>query len=304
MATGWFTHKRLRRKVSPFQAALDELFADAGPQGHAVGMVADRYTHGHHESVLRSHIWRSAENSAAYLLPHLQEGACLLDVGCGPGTITADLASCVAPGQVVAIDNSDDVIEAARTTLFDRGASNVTVEKADVYNLPYSDECFDVVHAHQVLQHLTDPVRALVEMRRVCRTGGIVAVREGDYPAMTWYPPSRGMDRWREIYLAVARGNGAEPEAGRRLLSWAQRAGFEDVVPSASVWCYATREDRSWWGGSWAQRLTESALADQAIEGGHATRSELEWSAQAWLRWAESPDGWYVVVHGEVLCRA
>ena len=52
-----------------------------------------QYTHGHHESVLRSHRWRTAENSAAYLLPHLGPARTLLDVGCGPGTITADLAA-------------------------------------------------------------------------------------------------------------------------------------------------------------------------------------------------------------------
>ena len=53
----------------------------------------DRYTHGHHESVLRSHRWRTAANSCAYLLPHLRPDMSLLDVGCGPGTITADLPS-------------------------------------------------------------------------------------------------------------------------------------------------------------------------------------------------------------------
>jgi hypothetical protein len=55
------------------------------------------YTHGHHESVLRSHAWRTVENSAAYLVPHLRPGLSLLDVGSGPGTITVDLAERLAP---------------------------------------------------------------------------------------------------------------------------------------------------------------------------------------------------------------
>ena len=67
-------------------------------------MAGERYTHGHHEAVLSSHRSRTAENSAAYLLPHLEAGQRLLDVGCGPGTITADLAALVAPGQVVALE--------------------------------------------------------------------------------------------------------------------------------------------------------------------------------------------------------
>src|SRR5262245_25345231 len=50
----------------------------------------ETYTHGHHESVLRSHRWRTIENSAAYLLPYLSPGLDVLDVGCGPGTITID----------------------------------------------------------------------------------------------------------------------------------------------------------------------------------------------------------------------
>src|SRR5690606_33807663 len=78
-----------------------------------VRSMPDAYTHGHHESVLRSHRWRTAENSAAYLLPHLAPGTSVLDVGSGPGTITADLAARVAPGRVVGVDASADVVSDA-----------------------------------------------------------------------------------------------------------------------------------------------------------------------------------------------
>src|SRR4051812_18183803 len=168
---------------------------------HPGAMAPNRYTHGHHESVLRSHVWRTAENSAAYLLPHLRSGMRLLDVGCGPGTITADLAAIVAPGEVVALDNAAGVLDTARSTMADRDATNVTVQQADVYRLPFGDDEFDVVHAHQVLQHLTDPVAALAEMRRVCRAGGVVAARDSDYPAFTWFPEEPLMDRWLSLYL-------------------------------------------------------------------------------------------------------
>ena len=266
-------------------------------------MAPDRYTHGHHESVLRSHTWRTAENSAHYLLPHLRAGQRLLDVGCGPATVTVDLASRVAPGPVVAVDNAPAVLDIARQAVERAGATNVAVREADVYALPFDDDTFDIVHAHQVLQHLTDPVAALVEMRRVCRPGGVVAARDSDSPAMAWFPQEPGMDRWLEVYLAVARGNGAEPAAGRRLLSWALAAGFEEVSPSASAWCFATPDQRRWWGSLWADRTSRSSIADQAVAGGHADRAELESIAEAWHRWANSPDGWYSSVHGEVLCR-
>src|SRR5436190_6023772 len=118
-------------------------------------MTDEIYTHGHHESVLRSHTWRTAENSAVYLLPELRPGQRLLDVGCGPGTITVDLARRVAPGEVVGIDAAPEVIEQTPA------ADGVTFAVGDVYALDSADGSFDVVHAHQVLQHLTDPVRAL-----------------------------------------------------------------------------------------------------------------------------------------------
>jgi ubiquinone/menaquinone biosynthesis C-methylase UbiE len=266
-------------------------------------MPQERYTHGHHESVLRSHKWRTAENSAAYLLPHLVPGQTLLDVGCGPGTITADFARLVAPGMVTALDNAEEVLATARQTMDDAGAGNVVVDKGDVYQLAFPDATFDVVHAHQVLQHLARPVAALAEMRRVSRPNGLVAARDSDYPAFVWYPANDGLDRWLQLYLAIARGNGAEPAAGRRLLAWARQAGFSDIQPSASTWCYATPEDRHWWAGLWADRVVASAFAAQAVEGGRASTDDLMSIAASWREWAEEPDGWFVVVHGEVICR-
>jgi ubiquinone/menaquinone biosynthesis C-methylase UbiE len=265
---------------------------------------ANRYTHGHHESVLRSHRWRTAENSAAYLLPSLRAGLTLLDIGCGPGNITLDLAARVRPGGTVGIDAAEAAIAAARDAARDAGVADVAFDVADVYALPFDDDSFDIVHAHQVLQHLPDPVAALREMRRVCRPGGIVAARDSDYAAMTWFPADDALDRWLALYRAIARGNSAEPDAGRWLLHWAHTAGFTDVQPSASAWCFATPPDRDWWGGLWADRITQSALGNQAVERGLATRDELDRLAGAWRAWAAQADGWFAVIHGEVLCRA
>jgi ubiquinone/menaquinone biosynthesis C-methylase UbiE len=259
----------------------------------------DVYTHGHHDSVLSSHRWRTAANSAAYLLPHLRPGDRLLDVGCGPGTITADLAAAVAPGRVVAIDRAETVLAEARTAV-----PIAEVRTGDVYALDEPDGSFDVAHAHQVLQHLTDPVAALREMRRVTRPGGLVAIRDADYAAITWWPALPGLDDWLELYRAVARSNGAEPDAGRRLLSWAQAAGFTDVTPSASVWCFATPVDQTWWSSSWATRATSSDFARQAVERGLATDQRLADIAGAWTTWGGHADGWLAIVHGEVLARA
>jgi 2-polyprenyl-3-methyl-5-hydroxy-6-metoxy-1,4-benzoquinol methylase len=126
------------------------------------------YTHGHHESVLRSHRWRTVENSAGYLLPALRPGTRVLDVGCGPGTITLDIAQRVAPGVVVGVDSAAAIVDDARTNATDAAMPNLTFEVGDVYALPYDDGSFDVVHAHQVLQHLADPVAALPKSRVAC----------------------------------------------------------------------------------------------------------------------------------------
>jgi SAM-dependent methyltransferase len=264
-------------------------------------MPADTYTHGHHASVLRSHTWRTAENSAGYLLPHLQAGASILDVGCGPGTITADLAARVAPGPVVGLDRGTDVVALAAQEHADQ--PGLRFEVGDVYALDAPDDSYDVVHAHQVLQHLSDPVAALAEMRRVCRPDGVVAGRDADYGAFTWAPSDPVLDRWIDVYRAVARGNDAEPDAGRHLKGWALAAGFSSVESSASVWCFTDDADRHWWGGLWADRIVESELARQAVDGGHATTEDLQAFADALRRWTDAPDGWFIVPHGEVLAR-
>ena len=262
-----------------------------------------RYTHGHSAAVLSAHSRRRAADSAAYLLAHLSAGMDLLDVGCGPASITADLAERVAPGRVVALDAAAGALEAARKTLRERGLSEqVELTSGDVMALPFEDASFDVVHAHQVLQHLADPVGALAQMRRLTRPGGMVAVRDAVYSAMTWFPEPAGMEQWRSVYMATARANGGEPDAGSRLLSWARAAGFTDVTASASTWCYATPADRTWQSQTWAQRCLTS-FGPRAVELGLADRADLEAMAQAWRQWGASEDAWFVVVHGEVLAR-
>ncbi len=259
------------------------------------------YTHGHHESVLRSHRSRTAQTSAAYLLPLLKPTDQLLDVGAGPGTITADLAGLVA--KVTATEIGPDELELARATAADRNVVNIDFRIADVHALDFDDATFDVTHAHQVLQHVVDPVQAFRELARVTKPGGIVAVRDSDYSAFCWWPALPELDTWLDLYRTAARENGGEPDAGRRLLSWAHAAGLIDVVATSSTWCYATPESRAGWGGMWADRIINSAIARQLIESGHATSAELQAISKAWNQWAADDDGWISILHSEVVCR-
>jgi SAM-dependent methyltransferase len=209
----------------------------------------------------------------------------------------------VPDGQVVAIDAASDVLAIARAEADRRGQANVSFEVGDVYELGFDDDTFDVVHAHQVLQHLSDPVAALKEMRRVARPGGLIAARDGDYGGMFWFPEDPGLTEWQALYRQVARALGGEPDAGRHMLSWARQAGLAQIQASASAWCYTGPQDRPWWGASWAERLTLSPFGDRAVEHGLATRDDLERLAEGWRRWAASEDGWFTIPHGEILCQ-
>lgn len=264
---------------------------------------SDRYTHGHHESVLRSHTWRTAENSAGFLLPHLQRGQLVLDVGCGPGTISADLARRVVPGSVIGIDLSLEVIELARRGAEATDGLNVSFQVGDVYDLQFADSSFDVVYAHQVLQHLSDPVRALREMRRVLAPGGLVAVRDADYGKFLWSPRDPRLERWLVLYHDITKRNGAEADAGRYLVDWVRDAGFESWTTSTSQWLFRTDEERAWWGGLWADRVQESEFARQGLEFGLTTAAELNEISAAFLEWSRDPAAEFAVVHDEVLAR-
>jgi len=263
--------------------------------------MKDVYTHGHHSSVLKAHTWRTAENSAGYLLPHLDPSMRLLDVGCGPATITCDLAERVS--SVIGIEPIDGILEKAEAARAERGADNVTFEIGSAYELRFDDAEFEVVHAHQVLQHLTDPVGALREMIRVTKPGGLVAVRDADYQGMTWYPEPSGLDRWRESYRAVAKHNGAEPDGGRHLVQWALDAGVErdQVTASVGSWLFTTDEERAFWSELWAERTVTSAFGEQAREYGIATLDEQNIMADAWREWAAHSAGWFMVPCGELL---
>ncbi len=266
-------------------------------------MTDDVYTHGHHDAVLRSHRWRSAENSAGYLLAHLRSGLALLDVGCGPGTLTADLARRVAPGEVLGIDVASEVVGEAEAHAASSGVDNVSFQAGDFRTAGLGRASFDVVHAHQVVQHLSDPVGALAAMVRLARPGGLVAVRDSDYAAMTWAPADAGLDRWMNLYQQVTRHNGAEPNAGRHLVGWARQAGLVDLTYTTSTWTFATRADRAWWADLWAERVVGTRFADQAVAYGLAMPADLAAIAAAWRAWAAADDAVFVVLHGELLAR-
>lgn len=260
-------------------------------------MSMERYTHGHHGSVVANHQLRSAADSAEFLLGRLRPHMRLLDIGCGPGSITVELAEHVAV--VVGVDAAQEAVDRAEELA--RGRTNVSFRVADVYSLPFEDDSFDVVFAHQLLQHLADPVAALAEAMRVTRPGGLIAARDADYGTMVHDPHEPRIDRWAALYDEIARRNGGEPNAGRMLARWFTEAGVRDLDVTTSTWTYRDRESIERWAGLWISRLTEARLGDLAIEYGLAGRTELVDLAEGWRSWSRSPVAFFAFLHGEVI---
>lgn len=273
--------------------------------------MSKAYISGHHESVLRSHIWRTADNSASYLLPYLRSGQTLLDVGCGPGTLTCDLAKRIAPGRAIGIDPSGEVIEKATTYASENGAHHtVNFVTGDILNLTEKESrewmgAFDVVHAHQVLQHLTEPLKALQMMRALAKPDtGLVATRETDFGTWSWWPSVPELDEWRELWVRVAKDDKCDPNIGRRMLSLARQAGWQhdQISVSAGTWCFKTAAEKEWWAGLWAERTLKSTLATKAIEKGFATQEDLERLSQGWLKWGDHDDAIFMLPSVELVC--
>lgn len=260
------------------------------------------YATDHAESVLSTHRWRTLENSAAYVLPYLKPGMKILDVGCGPGSITTDLAKHVPDGRVTGIEIEAGPLQEAQRFAEAEGVSNVKFETGDIHDLKYEDETFDMVHVHQVLQHVADPVKALSEMRRVVKVGGIVACRES--AIATWYPESEGLTKGNELMRRIATSKGGNPHPGNHIHVWAHQAGFgrDQITCSTGTWCFRTPEERAYWGGGFAQRTESSGFARNAVEGNFATREELSEIAEAWRAWVRDDDGWFSYLHGQIIC--
>jgi SAM-dependent methyltransferase len=243
------------------------------------------------------------------LIPYLKDPSLkILDVGCGPGTISVDLARRVPQGFVYAIDPSSSVIEKARQHAEEKGVSNIRFEVGDIFDWEALDGVqaggFDIVHAHQVLQHLQDPLTAFKHMKALTKPGGIVAARDVDYEAMRWYPEVPGLREWSENYVAVARSIGCDPNLGRRLHAVAMEAGFErrDIEASADTWVFSTSEERQWWCGLWAERVLHSDFKTKCLESGLGIEADLERISQAWRELERAEDGWFAVLNGQVIC--
>lgn len=205
------------------------------------------YVPGYKVAQVKHHEWRTAENSAAYLLPTLESmrqrnpELSLLDVGTGSGTIATSLAGYIPKGHITATDLSEDNLVRARDLSQSKGVINVTFQQANAYELPFADSSFDVTHTHQMLAHLGAPVDALRELLRVTKPGGVVAVRESDLKMWCQWPELPALERAHDLMLQTHEAAGGSTTAGRRLVTWAMAAGAprQSITATYGTWSFS-----------------------------------------------------------------
>jgi SAM-dependent methyltransferase len=287
---------------------------------------------GHPPAQAILHEVRTAENSAAHLLPKLQSmkesnpNLKLLDVGAGSGTISVSFAKLIPDGHVTGIDLNPNILPRARAVAEMAGVKNIEFQQGSVYKLPFGDETFDITFCHQVLVHIGTQWDALREMLRVTKRGGIVAAREGDYETEGIWPELPELSKFHNLMAGLMSAGGGTPTAGRQLLSWALKAGVEQsqVTLTYGTSSYHTPSDRKICCKlhyyilplvaaiivlmsvfSLAQGLCEQlrggALREKALKFGLGAENDFEEMAKAWEEWAKRDDASLAMLQGEIL---
>ena len=234
---------------------------------------------------------------AAFLAPHLRPGMRLLDCGCGPGSITVDLAHSVAPGEVIGIDLREDALAQGHALARARGIANVTFETASVYQLPYPDSSFDAAFACAVLQHLAAPLAALKEMRRVLKSRGVIGIVDGSSTITFRYPTNSLLDTWDRLRTLEREHNAGRPSDALRLRALLREAGFALTEASGAMVTEAgppagSLEETRRVAQNHLIRL-RGVLGELAIAQGWTTKQELEQIAEALITWGEASDAFY-----------
>jgi SAM-dependent methyltransferase len=245
---------------------------------------------------------RRASTHAAFFLPYLQPGMRLLDCGCGPGSITVDLAVLVAPGEVIGIDLDPAQLALAQAHAESAGVTNVRFEQGDVRQLRYEDQSFDAAFVHGVIEYLPDPVQAFAEIRRVLNDTGVLGTRHSDWGAFLFAPAMPVASRFFELFQKYMRDCGGEPEFGRHQLAAVRAAGFTRIRPSASCDCWTTDANTTRFAANFLATYTVSAeFAEPLAKLNLASKVELQAISDALRLWGEHPDAFAAEPWGEAV---
>ena len=280
------------------------------------------YTQGYSASTVSNHAVRTVDSDAAFVLPHIKPSDKILDIGCGPGSITAGFMRYATEGSIIGVDLSDDVLDMARARVAGGSGGSgsqsstggaISFVKADVLaGLPFADNEFDIVFASQLFPHLQgdDSLRAMQEMRRVLKPGGILATR--DAAEVHWYPARLGLDR--TMTQRILRGIGSQGFPGGELPAVLRKAGFdvdadgrgpEAAGKKMKIGLGTTmtfgKNARATFADGFLGRLNEGDQYRKSWLEAGITESEIEESRAALREWKATEDAWYLGTHTEIL---
>ena len=185
------------------------------------------------EEVLKLLKNRSIDNFFPSLKAHLHPDAKVLDVGCGPGTVTVGVAAAVAEGSVTGVDFAEQSIVSAQRLAEELKLANAHFRVMNAYDLQFADGSFDLTYSHNLLTWLSDPLKALHEQKRVTRRGGKVIAGVGDYGTTLIYPPCPAVEKI--INALVYLNDPAEPATffnanlGREAFALFSELGLGDI---------------------------------------------------------------------------
>jgi ubiquinone/menaquinone biosynthesis C-methylase UbiE len=258
--------------------------------------MPEQYTIGYGDAADRWMRQRTAAVDAAFFLPHLWRGARVLDVGCGPGSITVGLAETVAPGKVIGVDCEPLQIERAAALAEGRALTNLHFEVASAYELPYPDASFDAVFAHFLLGNLHEPVRAMREFRRVLRQGGVAGVLDTDWGFWILEPTTPLLQLFQTVLVRAVQYCGASPHYARCQRRLLLEAGFRRAEGYARVGHQGTPERTRLAAENLEARLRAPAVWQAILAEHWADTVTLEAIGAELHNWAERPDAFQVAL--------
>ena len=259
------------------------------------------YTMGFSEEFIASLRRYNAETSAFHLIPYLRPGLRVLDFGCGPGTISVGLAKYIDPGELRGVDMEESQIELARELAAASGRSNATFHVADVTDLPFENDFFDVAHGHNILMHIPDTGAALAEIMRVLKPGGIIGCREMITSASFVYPHLNFIPRSWDMLRDLLTADDGHPDMGMAMKDHLRDAGFANIRMSASFNTYNSPEEIAFLYDIANDWLLSSEITLAAIKYGAWTEELSNRLRTAYDRWKAHPAAFAGVAYGEAI---
>ncbi|TDZ61175.1 putative methyltransferase [Colletotrichum trifolii] len=273
-----------------------------------------KYHIGFKQGTIKLFELRNVSTCLQYLLPTLRSlppTFTLLDVGCGPGSITLDLARHFPQATIIGVDQSAEVTERNKASV-ETFAPGTRVEfrqgdvlKPESFLSPAEMAArFDVVHEHTTLICIPENAPVLRQMRLLAKPkGGIVACRDGDTQSQVLWPPC---PENAELQERIYRMNGLETQTGRQLVRKALAAGFrrDQIAASASVLSNITADERFAYAGSMLDMLADedSEYRRAAAKFGY-TDEQVEVLRANMQRFIDAEDAWRLLICTEIICR-